>query len=269
MGNLNSLLILMTAYFYTDFLYVYFYEKTLGFKYSRQITLIATFCMWVCDCSMKLIPQYLWGLDQTGIVSLVMLTTTILYAVVLYNGSIIKCLLATAVYMVVQIAMDMLGMQLATVIVGDRELFETIYVIASVFCSGITITLGTVVCAWVWRKVEERNWKVDGYQWFSLLLPVSQYAVLQYVGMEYAGKLNTVSVVVVIGIVLGLLGDIYMFWLLERINAKKYAEEEMRKLSYQYELEKLKYEQLKAMQEETAKMRHEMQNYLLTIKNME
>ena len=157
MGNLNSMFVLMLAYLYTDFLYIYYYERILGFRYSLKTTLIATFCMWVFDCSMKLFPQYLWGLDQTGIVNLMMLSSSILYAVLLYKGSIIKRFLSTAVYMVVQVAMDLLGMQIATMIVGEHELFDTIYVVASTFCSGLTITLGTVMIIWFWKKIEERD----------------------------------------------------------------------------------------------------------------
>lgn len=269
MGNLNSMFVLMLAYLYTDFLYMFFYEGTLGMKYSLKVTAIATLSMWVFDCCMKLFPQYLWGLDQTGIINLIMFSSSILYAVVLYSGSIVKRLLATAIYMVIQIAMDLLGMQLATVIVGERELFDTIYVIASVFCSGITITLGTISGIWLWKKIENNKWKIDGYQWFSLLLPIGQFAVLQYVGMEYASKLNGVSILIIIAIILGLLGDIYMFWLFERHNRRKQAEEELRQLQHQYEKEQIRYNALLEKQEGLSKMRHDFQNYVLMMKNME
>lgn len=269
MGNLYSLFVLMIAFLYTDFLYMFFYQKTLGMRYSLKITAIATFSMWVFDCCMKLFPQYLWGLDQTGIVNLIMFSSSILYAVLLYDGSVIKRLLATAIYMVIQIAMDLLGMQLATIIVGERELFDTVYVIASVCCSGITITFGTVAGTWFWRKIEDRKWRIDSYQWVSLLLPIGQFAVLQYVGMEYAGELNGVSILIIISIILGLLGDIYMFWLFERSNTKKQAEEELRQIQHQYEKEQLRYHALLEKQEEISKIRHDFQNYVLTMKNME
>ena len=268
MGNLNSMFVLMIAYLYTDFLYIYYYERILGLRYSRKVTFIATFCMWVFDCTMKLFPQYLWGMDQTGIVNLIMLSSSILYAILFYNSSIIKRFLSTAVYMVVQVAMDLLGMQLATMIVGERELFETIYVIAATVCSGITITLGTVVTVWIWKKIEEKQWEIDKYQWCSFLLPISQYAILQHIAIKYMGKINTVSIVVATGILLGLLGDIYMFWLFERNNARKRAEEELRKLEYQYELEQVRYTVLLKKQEEISKLRHDFQNYVLTMKVM-
>ena len=197
MGNLNSMFVLMVAYLYTDFLYIYYYDRILGMRYSLKFTVLVTFSMWVCDCCMKLFPQYLWGMDQTGIINSIMLITTFLYAVLLYKGTLMRRLLVTGVYMVVQIAMDLIGMQLATIIVGERELFDTVYVIASTFCSGITITLGTVITVWIWRKTEVRKMKIDGYQWFSMLLPFSQFSLLQYIGMKYAGRLNGISVFIV------------------------------------------------------------------------
>lgn len=267
MGNLNSMFVLMLAYLYTDFLFIYYYGRILGMKYSPKVTFAATFCMWVSDCFLKLFPQFLWGMDQTGIVNLVLLFTMILYALLLYKGSFIKRFLSTAVYMVVQVAMDLLGMQVATMIVGERELFDTIYVSASTFCSGITITMGTIIAVWIWKIVEERKWKIDRYQWFALLLPVSQHIILQYLYVKYTGKLNTISRMVGFGIVLGLIGDILMFWLFERSNTKKQAEEELRQLKYQYEKEQLRYTALLEKQEEISKMRHDFQNYVLVMKS--
>ena len=142
-------------------------------KYSPKVTFAATFCMWVSDCSLKLFPQYLWGLDQTGIVNMIMLSTSVLYAVLLYNGSIIKRMLSTVIYMVVQVAMDLLGMQLATIVVGERELFDTVYVIASTFCSGITITLGTVAAIWIWKNLKKDSGKlkdISGSPYFCHLV---------------------------------------------------------------------------------------------------
>ena len=268
MGNLNSMFVLMLAYLYTDFLYMYYYEGILGMKYSLKFTALVTFFMWMFDCSLKLFPQYLWGLDQTGIVNMIMLSTSVLYAVLLYNGSIIKRMLSTVIYMVVQVAMDLLGMQLATIVVGERELFDTVYVIASTFCSGITITLGTVAAIWIWKKIEERHWKIDSYQWFSLLLPISQYAILQHIAIQYMGKLNSVSMVVLVGILLGLIGDILMFRLFERSNKRKLAEVELQQIQYQYEKEQIRYTALLERQEEISKMRHDFQNYVLAMKAM-
>ncbi len=269
MGNLNSMFVLMLAYLYTDFLFIYYYGRILGMKYSKKVIFITTLCMWVSDCSLKLFPQYLWGMDQTGIVNLIMLSTMILYALLLYKGSFMKRILSTAVYMVVQVAMDLLGLQLASMIVGERELFDTIYVIASTICSGITITLGTMAAVWIWRKVEERQWKVDRYQWFALLLPISQHTILQYVYIQYTGKLNTISKMVVLGIVLGLVGDIFMFWLFEKNNSRKQAEAELRHLQYQYAKEQIRYSALLEKHEEISKVRHDFQNYVLTMKSME
>ena len=69
------------------------------------------------------------------------------------------------------------------------------------------------------------------------------------------------------GIVLGLIGDVLMFWLFERSNTRKQAEEELRKLKYQYEKEQVRYTALLEKQEEISKMRHDFQNYVLVMKS--
>ena len=117
------------------------------------------------------------------------------------------------------------------------------------------------------KIVEERKWEIDRYQWFALLLPVSQHIILQYLYVKYTGKLNTISRMVGFGIVLGLIGDILMFWLFERSNTRKQAEEELRKLKYQYEKEQVRYTALLEKQEEISKMRHDFQNYVLVMKS--
>lgn len=45
-------------------------------------------------------------------------------------------------------------------------------------------------------------------------------------------------------------------------------EKELRQVNHQYELEKIRYEQLQDKQEEVATVRHDFQNYVLILKNM-
>ena len=270
MYELNSLYIFMASYLISDFMYFYIFDRVLERKYPIKIMLIITTALWITDCSVKLFPQYLWGItDETGVMSILMLFTAVIYAMICFRGSFKKKLLISLLYMLVQVAMDLLGMKIAMLISGTADLYSVEFLRVAIICSNCTIGLGTVVTAWAWLKFENHDWNIDKYQWFCLILPFSQYGIIQYTAMRSIEQNYHVSILVACGAALSLLADIYMFWLFERINAKKRAESEMRKLSHQYELEKMKFEQLKKVQEDTAKMRHEMQNYLMTIKNME
>lgn len=270
MYELNSLYIFMASYLISDFMYFYIFDRVLVRKYSLKTMVFITTVLWIIDCSVKLFPQYLWGItDETGIMSILMLFTAVVYSMLCFHGSFKKKVLISLLYMLVQVAMDLVGMKIAMLISGTSDLYSVEFLRVAIVCSNCTIGLGTVITAWAWLKFENHDWNIDKYQWFCLILPFSQYGIIQYTAMRSIEQNYHVSLLVACGAALSLFADIYMFWLFERINAKKRAESEMRKLSHQYEIEKMKFEQLKKVQEDTAKMRHEMQNYLMTIKNME
>ena len=87
--------------------------------------------------------------------------------------------------------------------------------------------------------------------------------------MRYSVQFQSVPLEAVLGTVLAMLGDVYMFVLFYRSNKRDHAEKELNGLKHQQELERVRYEQLKESQEEMAKMRHDFQNYVLTLKQME
>ena len=71
------------------------------------------------------------------------------------------------------------------------------------------------------------------------------------------------------GCILGLIADVYMLLLFVRLSKKNETKKQLEGLKHQQELEQMRYEQLKKSQEETAKIRHDFQNYILTLKRME
>lgn len=269
MLNYNNLFIFIVSYLVTDFLYLYFYDRVLGKKYSIKIMILATLILWILDCTFKLFPEYLCGIDQTGISSIIMIITSFMYAFVCFYGSLKRKMLAVLMYMLLQMAMDLAGLEIAMLITGIKEVYNTVFLQVGVICSWSMITLGTVIGAWAWNYFEGRRWNIDRYQWVCLILPFSQCALMQSAAMRNLGKNSMISWIIVAGVVMGLLANVYMYWLFERNNKRKAVEKEIRILQQQYEIERMKFEQLKIMQEETARMRHEMQNYLMTIKNME
>ena len=133
----------------------------------------------------------------------------------------------------------------------------------------MTITLGTFFIVWIWKVIEQRQWKYEKYQWICIVLPISQYFILQSTAMRYSLNAEPLPLFVILGFVFGVITDIYMFFLFDQLNHRNQAASELKRMKYQYELEQIRYEQLKAGQEETAKIRHDFQNYIMTLKRME
>lgn len=262
---------LMMSYLYTDLLFIYVHGNICGLKYSKKITVLATILLWMSDCALKIFPQYIFGIQVSGILNIAMLFTGIMYTLLLFDSSVLKRMLLFFIYLTVQAGMDLLGMNIAGMLTGEYAFMDqsSNFTLVMLGCSSITIILGTVFFVWIWKSFERRNLKISKLQWLCLLLPASQYAIIQGTALRYAQLRSAIPVIVGIGLIMGLLADIYMLFLLEDSNRKKLAENELQQLKRQYELEQMRYEQLKERQEETAKMRHDFQNYILTLKQME
>lgn len=198
----HALLILMLSFLYTDFLWLYFYNRLFEGKSSLKIQIWATLGLWCLDCLIKLFPVHVWGMEQNEIMNLIVIITSFLYACVLFKAPLFKIFLSTAMYIVVQATMDMIGVNLTYLIAGSYNMYDTQFLLIA-------------------------------------------------------------------GLFLGIFADIYMFLLFDRMHAKKEAEKELVHLKYQYELEQLRYEELIAVQEETEKIKHDFQNYLIVLNNME
>lgn len=265
------LISLMCSYFYTDLLYVYFYEKILGRRYSRKITFWGLTVIWMFHCCAKLFPQFFLGIEHSGFMNLLVILSDVIYVISFFNSSITKRILAMLFYFLVQAGMDMTGMKLTSLITGSYEPFriDSDFTLIAVSCSCFLITLGTYMFVWLWKVISERKWSFKKYQCVCLILPFSQYAILQQTGVRYGLESKAVPAMVFMGLILSFLADIYMFWLFERLNKRNVAKEKLMKLTHQYELEQLRYEQLKETQEEAAKMRHDFQNYIITMRHME
>lgn len=265
----HALLILMILFLYTDFLWLYFYNRVFEGKFSLKIQILATMGLWCFECLVKIFPVHLWGMPPDEIMHWIVIIASFFYVCCLFKASMFKIFLSTAMHIVVQAAMDMIGVKLIYLIAESYNMKDTEFLLVAVICSGMLITLGTVILVQLWKVLEEKNWKVEGHQWLCVILPLSQYVILQQTAMYFSKNAIAVPITMIAGLFLGIFADIYMFLLFDRMHAKKKAEQELVHLRYQYELEKLRYEELLEVQEETEKIKHDFQNYLIVLKNME
>lgn len=262
---------LMMSYLYADMLFIYVWGSICGLKYSKKITILGTIILWISDCMFKLFPQYVLGVQVSGAANMVMIVSGVIYVLILYNSSALKKILVFLTYSFSQAGMDMLGINIAGLLTGEYAFLdvESNFTFVMIGCSMITLTLGAVLFVWFWKQLERKKFKITGKQWLGLLLPMSQYAVIQGIALKYIQQEKAIPVIVGAGLIIGLIADIYMMYLFDKSNHKNLVEKELQQLSHQYELEQVRYEQLKKSQEETAKIRHDFQNYILTMKQME
>ena len=267
---MDVLVCLIVSYLITDFLYFYCYNKLLGRKYSLKIMVLATCAMWLLDCLAKPVPQILFGIENIGILSILTLLTSIFYVILFFQSNVRKRITIMALYILVTILMDALSISITTAIVGDFELYQTgsSYTLIASVCSTILITLGTLMFVWGWKMVDKGRRGLELYQGFCWMLPTSQYVIVQQTATRIYLNGSGIHWLFILGLLLGGLADVYMFHCFIQLNERRAVEAELREMQYQYEMEKLRYGELREKEEEIAKIRHDFGNYVLVMKSM-
>lgn len=262
---------LMMTYFYSVLLYAYFFNRILGKKYTAKVTMLGTLILWVISCFTKIFPFFIIGLDITIFSNIIVLISTAAYVLALYKSSVAKRILAMVILILVQGCMDMLGLNLASMLVGNYELMQldSYFTITACIMSTPLITLGTFGLTRIWLMTEKIDWSSGKKQWFCVILPISQLLMLWRIALRYSVNFSAIPVFVICGMFIAILADVYMFSLFYQSNRRDVAERKLRQLTHQYELEQLRYEQLKETQEEAAMIRHDFQNYIIMMKEIE
>ena len=73
---------------------------------------------------------------------------------------------------------------------------------------------------------------------------------------------------VLLGVFLAVAADVYMLIVFDQAQKRAQIEKELRLKRHLQELEQFRYDRLRSVQEETARLRHDFQNYLLTLRAM-
>ena len=167
--------------------------------------------------------------------------------------------------------MDYLGLNLTSRIVGNYDLLVigSNFNMVAVCVSTPIITTGMFLLTKMWGILKSEEWKITRKEWPCVMLPVSQMFWLWHMIIVYSVNYKSIPVLMLIGSILGLAADIYMLVLFVNLNKKNEAERQLKELNHLYQLEQMRYEQLKENQEEAAKIRHDFQNYILALKQME
>ena len=267
-----TLIGMVPSHLYSDFLCMYIATDILGQKYSKKATILVTF---LCSSSRALMKVYLFlneGLELVALTSTISYLSYITYIIFMYRSSVGKRVLLMASSSSVMVLMDSLAATLMIKITGSFQFMQLDaggYTIIYIIVTNIFITVGLLLLKFGLKWMEKIKWESGWYQWMSLFLPISQWLLGMYMGQKYLARSIMMPAMSLFGMCIGLMADIYMIVIFLQSNNRRRAEKKLNQVNNQYELEQRRYERLKENQDEISKIRHDFQNYILTIKNME
>lgn len=262
---------MIISHLYSDFLSMYVWSNILGSRYSKKATALVTFLFSSSRCLLKI---YLFLNEGLGIVSLTSVITFlsyIVYIILMYRSSIGERLLTMSVSSIVMMLMDSLAANLMIRITGNFQFMQMnsgSYTMIYIIITNIFITVGLLLQNLGMKWIKKIRWESGWYQWLSIFLPVSQWLMGMYIGGKYLANRKMMPIMSILGMCIGIIADVYMIVIFLRSNNRRRAEKKLHQVNNQYELEQMRYERLKENQDEVAKVRHDFQNYVLTIKNM-
>ena len=267
-----TVMLSVIAYVYGFFLTALFFSKALKIRYSAKKTAILTGIFIALLCVLKLPGLYKGVNANVNILMILQAVLLILYMLLVYRGTIVQTILAMILNMLSLAVAESLTMYLLRMggIYGNRAMEAgTAY---TIFGTLIMIPLQVIVYyadCYLWNRFKNIRWHKNTHQIFCLLLPVGQCFFVEAMIQEDMVVMNGITWLLFWGLLLSVITEIGVFELLNRSEERYRLETELRETRHYYEMEQIRYEQLKEMQEETARIRHDFQNYLLVLRNME
>lgn len=259
------------VYAHDSLMVMLYYCKTLGRRYSMKVTVLAAVIWWVVQSASKLPFMYLAEDYNMNVIMVVQCAVMIAYLLIFYGSSLAKKLLA---FMLMSSA---LGVGEFTSILIAGHIFDmgsrplelgSDFTIAGLLIMRPMATLAYYTAFQIWNVLQHSIWIHGGRQWLCALLPLSQVFLLWYLTEIYTEAGELLPIPVLTGVFLAFAADIYMFVIFDRAQEKESMENELCLKKHLREMEQVRYERLCAFQEETAKLRHDFQNYLLTLRAM-
>lgn len=257
------------VYAHDSLMLMLYYSKTLGHRYSMKVTVLATIGWWIFQSVSKLPFMYLTDDYNLNWIMVVQCALMIIYMHFFYCLSFTKKLLS---FMLLAVALGM-GEFTSILIagnifdIGSRPLeFGSDFTVAGLLIMRPLATLAYYVAFLVWNMLQHTRWVRGSRQWLCMILPLSQVFLLWYLTEIYTEAKRTLPVPVLAGVFLAIFADIYMLVIFDRAQEREHMEEELRLQRHLYEMEQVRYNKLCMSMEETARLRHDFQNYLLALR---
>lgn len=267
-----TIILSTVSYIYGFGLTALFFSKALQLRYSIKKSILLISGMAVFICIFKL-PVLYAGMDiNTNLLTGFQIGFVLLHLVFVYRGTVIHKVLALLLNMLTLSVAESFVMYLLRVngIYGERalEAGATYTIIGTL----IMIPLQVIACyvdCYIWNRFRNIRWQNNTHQFFCLLLPVGQIFFMEAMLQEDMVIMHKTTWLLFVGLLLSVATEIGVFELLERAEERNRLESELRQMQHYYDMEQIHYEQLRELQEQTARIRHDFQNHLLMLQNVE
>ena len=183
--------------------------------------------------------------------------------ILLFKASLCKRILAVTFFWSYEFLGEFIALKVAYAITGELTILQ----LGSAFMN-LSLVLMMVYSAlffypllWIWDKM--RN-----VEWLMLLFPLSQFVLSSTYVVRCESIHSVVSFAAGLGMLLGVVGDCYMFSLFYLRERRKRVEHEIRNIRYLWERERIRYKELEERQKDSARIRHDFQNYLLMLQKI-
>lgn len=263
-------MVLVLKYLFDDFLMMYFYSKVLGRRYSLKVTIACTLTWWLLQDISKIFVFLGIGFVLVDMLQAISLLLWFLYAICVFKNTLGKRILASVWVCSLLVILELISYIPGTILAGNFAIMDSdssftfwVILIQSPF-----EVIGVLLSIKLWKWIERVEWRANYQQLMWVIFPISQMCFLLHAGIGHSMNNAYVPVIMYIGMFLGIVADIYACHLFMKSNQKEKAEKELKHLKAQYELERVRYEELMKTEEEMQKIRHDYANYCMTIKNM-
>lgn len=264
-----TIILMMLAYGHDGLLLFLYFSRTLGRKCSLKKTVIGTVAWWAATCALKILSMYEGDEYQTFLLMFLPYLILGIYMKIFYSSSAARKLLAAALNVMTLGCMEMLTFMITEAVVGiESRPLET---------GALSTELGLLVMRplsmlafylafLIWKLLMGNRWIQGGRLWLCILLPLGQCMFMWYFCTSYLYQGEAIPALALAGVFLGIAADIFMFLIFDRAWERECVEEELRLQKRRYQIEQDRYDRLRQLLEETARLRHDYQNYLLALR---
>ena len=259
------------AYGHDALMGLFYYSRTLGRRYSMKATALAAAGWWAAQSVCKLPAMYLADDYDMTLIMTGQLVLMIVYLFIFYKSSPARKLLS---FMLMAASLGMAEFTSVLIAanifeIGDRPLqLGSEFTVAGLLIMRPLATLAYYIAFQIWNALQRSSWIHGSRQWLCVILPLSQVFLLWYLTEAYTEALETLPAPVLAGVFLAAAADIYMFVVFDQAQQREDMENELRLKKHLFQLEQIRYEKLRSSLEETARLRHDYQNYLLALRGM-
>lgn len=259
------------AYAHDALMVTLYYSRTLGRRYSMKITALAAAGWWIVQSASKLPAMYLADEYNMSMIMVVQCLSMFAYLFPFYRSTLVKKLSA---FMLVAAALgvaEFTSILIAGTVfdIGSRPMQPgSAFTAAGLLIMRPLATLAYYAAFQVWNLLQHSSWIRGGRQWLCVILPLSQIFLLWYLTEAYTEESATLPLPALAGVFLAFAADIYMVVIFDQAQKREQMENELRIRKRLYEVEQLRYDRLRSSQEETARLRHDFQNYLLVLRGL-